>query len=328
MENRDAISDETLDRFLAGELGKAERERVTRWLRRDPAAAQRIDTVLGSMRNAATSDQNVDHAWSRLRDRIASEERSQRAHRFAVPYRGLIAAGIAFVALGGLWITKRDRPAETASLFVTTGPGENRTISLKDGSKITLGPRSSVHYSEVKQAVSVVLSGMAGFAVIHNEKRHFSVAAGNARVVDLGTEFAVQAYDRDSSALVFVKSGKVDVGSPTSSAIALGANQGAAVFRSGAVARADDLAWQIANYDADLQGRLSFERRSIESIAHTLENWYGVSVIIPDPTLRARRITAMIQRPSLTRALEAIAVTTGSQYTIRGDTVILTTRHP
>jgi transmembrane sensor len=333
MENPMSISDETLDRFLAGELPPAERETVSRWLAANPAAAKRIDTVLHSLRSDTSEETaDVNRAWSQLQHRIESQDAEPRGvvrtRRLSVVYGGLIAAGIAFVALTGLLVTRGTRTVEPTLASVSTGTGESRKISLHDGSVITLGPRSRLQYSETPQSVKTILTGMAGFSIIHNEKRQFSVAVGNARVVDLGTEFAIQSYERDSASLVFVRSGKIGITSAGHAGVTLGPEQGAALLRNGSIARADELASQISNYEAELEGKLSFERRSIESIAQTLSNWYGVNVIVADSALRARRITAMFQKPTLTGVLDVIAETTGAKYTISGDTVVVTRRTP
>jgi transmembrane sensor len=97
---------------------------------------------------------------------------------------------------------------EAAPDVVTTAVGENRAISLRDGSRITLGgaTRIAVSLSEGLRDIEL-LQGEALFTVAKDPTRPFKVRAGQATVVALGTEFNVRrGSDR---AIVSVTEGQV-----------------------------------------------------------------------------------------------------------------------
>ncbi len=74
----------------------------------------------------------------------------------------------------------------------STGAGERRTVTLMDGSQVTLDSRSEVTVRYTANArVLALLRGQARFDVAHDGKRPFRVAAGQHQVVATGTAFDV-----------------------------------------------------------------------------------------------------------------------------------------
>lgn len=101
---------------------------------------------------------------------------------------------------------------------VTTAVGEQRTLNLRDGTRIELNTatRLVVKY-DTKTRVVELKSGEAYFSVAH-EPRPFVVMAGNRKVIAVGTSFTVRR-DRsaDDSVTVTLIEGKVAV-APVSAA--------------------------------------------------------------------------------------------------------------
>ncbi len=99
----------------------------------------------------------------------------------------LAAAATVLVGLlaGVLWW--HYRPA-----VYTTGPGEQRSVRLADGSRVTLDASSEVTVRYTADARSLVLvRGQARFDVAHNPQRPFTVTADGHKVVATGTAFDV-----------------------------------------------------------------------------------------------------------------------------------------
>jgi transmembrane sensor len=184
-----------------------------------------------------------------------------------------------------------------------------------------------VRYKPDPGEISVIVDGMAGFSVVHDKRRLFRVNAGNASVVDIGTEFAVRSYPQDTVALVYVKSGLVEV-RPSNSlrrrGIQVGAHQAIAVGAMGSLS--EESASELANYEAELDGRLDFQNRTVASIAETLSHWFGVHVVIEGRSLQEKRVTAVYNTPQLNSILDAIAETIGARYRIDGQTVTMSER--
>ncbi|MGH9735025.1 MAG: FecR family protein, partial [Candidatus Acidiferrales bacterium] len=96
---------------------------------------------------------------------------------------------------------------------ISTEKGEQRTVVLTDGSRITLNADSRVDVNFDRSVRTVVLRyGEAYFDVIHNGAQPFVVRAGDRQVVDLGTRFLVSRYGaNDESVSVTVIEGRVAV---------------------------------------------------------------------------------------------------------------------
>ncbi len=135
-------------------------------------------------------------SWER--GRYLGSQRWRR--RFAVAAAIAFTVGLAgFTAYGIL----RD-PA------YATAVGEQRTIDLKDGSRVTLNSntRLIVRYSEISRRIGLD-RGEALFEVASDTRRPFVVTAGDHKVTALGTTFIVR-HEIDSTAVTLME-GKVTV---------------------------------------------------------------------------------------------------------------------
>ncbi len=125
--------------------------------------------------------------------------------------RWIIAAGVAIVAVGaGLfgWMV-RDNP-QVEDVRFTTAVGEQRTISLADGSTVILNTDSevSIRFSDDLRALNLV-SGEAFFDVAKDVLRPFSVNVGDRYITAIGTEFNI--YRKTGETTVAVIEGTVAV---------------------------------------------------------------------------------------------------------------------
>jgi transmembrane sensor len=113
-----------------------------------------------------------------------------------------IASG-AVIATALLWIGQ-------SRGVVSTAVGEQRTLTLQDGTRVALNTdtRLSVHFEKTLRLVEIQ-SGEALFEVAKNPERPFIVLAGNVEVRAVGTEFVVR---RDEHRLaVTLMEGKVQI---------------------------------------------------------------------------------------------------------------------
>jgi transmembrane sensor len=132
------------------------------------------------------------------------EWRPRRAQRW--PWAALgVAASFGLIALVAFWKT----PSAATNAFETE-IGENRSVTLADGSIVSLGgdTRIEVALSEDVRAIELT-RGEALFKVAKDSARPFKVRAGDATIIAVGTEFNVE---RDSDrAVVSVTEGRVVV---------------------------------------------------------------------------------------------------------------------
>lgn len=100
--------------------------------------------------------------------------------------------------------------APAASNAYETAVGENRSVTLSDGSTISLGGDTRIEVALSPKLRAIELTrGEALFKVAKDSSRPFKVRAGNATIIAVGTEFNVE---RDSDrAVVSVTEGRVEV---------------------------------------------------------------------------------------------------------------------
>jgi transmembrane sensor len=136
-------------------------------------------------------------------DRTTSASSRDRRHRWAMA----LAAGAACIAVGAGWFLMRDAPDVA---HISTAPKEQRSITLSDGSTVTLNGRTTISASFTPSERRVeMLGGEAFFHVGKDPARPFIVAVGNSEIRVVGTQFNVRQANGELE--VVVREGKVNV---------------------------------------------------------------------------------------------------------------------
>lgn len=223
---------------------------------------------------------------------------------------GAIAAGVAAV-LVAFWLL----PA--ASQRYATGPGEQRSILLADGSRVTLNSASSADVDlEKHRRIIHLLSGEALFQVSHDPARPFDAYSDGAVVRAIGTEFNIDM--RSSYVAVTVLQGRVAVmngaqaslpvssgGRPGSvgpavqsfpapaGALLLGAAERVIITPAGVgnPQRVDDL----SAITAWTRGQLMFDSRPLGEVVDELNRASAQQIVIQSSQLSHRKVTGVIQ---------------------------------
>jgi hypothetical protein len=152
-------------------------------------------------------EKRVDRVWASLETRpVASRS------PLSWPMWKVASFAGAAVAIGAVIFTLR-RPHATASSWagVVVESSATNTMTLPDGSSVTVRPEARLHYDRVEndRVEATVERGEALFDVRHSEARAFVVHAGAFDIVDRGTRFAVRV--EGDSVGVSVDIGSVEV---------------------------------------------------------------------------------------------------------------------
>jgi len=145
----------------------------------------------------------MDRGWTALRGVTPPIAKSA----YHTSRRQLIMAGLGgSLVLGTSFLALRPASAQTYQ----TAIGEQKRVTLKDGSKIFLNASTklAVSLSETERTVDFSY-GRASFDVTVDEKRPFIVSAGERRVVSHGSSFNV-GRDHDDLQIVLIR-GKADI---------------------------------------------------------------------------------------------------------------------
>jgi transmembrane sensor len=346
---------EVLARFLAGESDPEEARRLRERLAREPERAELVRALDAALTVPPAKPLSADEVEAALasvmarRDRDidmpsltdASEMPPERRKRPAVPDRApsfwrapalraaaavLILAGATFVWRGQSTSSGGRSPVASlppAASSFTTAVGRVDTIALVDGTRVILGPASALRPDDGygTRTRDVTLRGLAYFDVVHDSTRPFVVHTASATLRDVGTSFAVRE-DSTFGTRVVVTSGAVSVasGARPDSATVLQAGDRAEVTTDTmrverGVAEPGEVAWT--------RGVLTFRDAPLSLVAVELRRWYGVVLVVDEPSVASRRLTASFDRASADDVGRVLGAVLGTTATRSGDTLHL-----
>jgi transmembrane sensor len=335
---------EALARHLTGESLPDESERIEAVLVAQPeerAALAKLGTAINDLRSDTFAGLDVDAALARVKARpefnesgvipigLGRRNSTVSRPRWLIPMPALAAAALLAVGVAS-WMSYRNRPREAAvtapsDRMLATGVGVRDSLTLSDGTRIVLGPLSSVKIAAAYGTASreVEVRGDAWFDVVHDGSKPFTVHAASATIVDVGTKFSVRSDDPEGVS-VSVSEGSVSlrqVNSPVEKGVILKAGDngllksgGDVVARRGSASE-DDVAW--------MRGRLVFREAPLGEVANSMRKWYGIELKVSDPSLANRHLTATFAGESSERVLDVIRLALGAEIERHGDTAIV-----
>jgi transmembrane sensor len=212
-----------------------------------------------------------------------------------------------------------------------TRPGQRETVTLLDGTQLTLAPASRLQLSSEygRPNRDVTLDGEAVFGVVHDAQHPFTVRAKGIETTDIGTRFCVRAYMGEAAVRVAVADGRVVLSrrGRGRSRPAPTATRGAEPVMAGDVATVTDTSLAITHVTStpdDLawaDGWLAFRETPMRDAVADLGRWYDVDVRLADPSLATRRITASLHDEPLPKVLSAVALLIDARYEQHGRVV-------
>ena len=256
---------------------------------------------------------DVNAAWSRFQARSGVRVTRQGV----VGARSVVwrIAAVLLIALGGAIYYQSQRSSAGTMLERVAANGERVTVTLDDGSHVTLNGGSRLRYPSGggRRDRDLYLDGEAFFDVQHDPSRAFRVHAGRGVIRDIGTRFNVRAYSATSTVEVVVTDGIVVLtrDSSTAPGLQLERGEGGTLGPSGAPAKMTTVS--VARYVGWTSGELVFENTTLREAALELERWYGVRIDV-DSSLAARPVAARFHGERIDQVLDAISLALGATY--------------
>lgn len=311
------------------------------WLRQhpeqQPAAAQAYAFVQGlhMAQPYAVPPGLVSQELLRLRQamRVPAGRPRLRTHRLAWRFAG--ACLLLLGAVLGWWrMAQPTAPAKRLAHY-TTGARQHRTLTLPDGSVVTLNGNSALTTAATWTAETpreVWLSGEGYFQVTHLATRpvadigaapatvKFVVHAGTLRVAVLGTQFDVNT--RAGATKVVLTSGKVQVDRQAVLAHEQVLMQpGDLVETSAARPGLARRRVQPGLYSGWVRGRLRFQQTPMRDVMQLLRDSYGLRVEVADSAILQKTVYGEVPATTPDVLLAALAKTLNVQVVHHGNAV-------
>ncbi|OJV15610.1 MAG: hypothetical protein BGO21_32045 [Dyadobacter sp. 50-39] len=244
---------------------------------------------------------------------------SFKKHDVKIRWIWLAAACTIALLFATGWLFQKELIYETLS----TGPGEIRTWTLEDGSRVSLNANSELvlprwNFAESTQR-EVILKGEAEFVVTHtrNNARFIVKTPEGVNVTVLGTQFTV--YSRPGKTEILLNKGKVQVHhSARSNRVALIMAPGDVITLDNQGKVAHNRFSEPAQYAAWKESRFVFEQTTMTEIARLLENNYSLTVKISSAELAAQTISGSFKAQDEHELITSICRILDIQYHMEG----------
>jgi transmembrane sensor len=337
----DFLLDESFQAYAAGTDAQAV-QYWTQWLTEHPnkqPEAQQAHALLQDLAHA----RQLPVPTSLKEQELARFQQARRALPVAAPrlrsqrrLRWALGALASLVLLAGLgWWQWPAAPSGVTTRYATTN-GQQRTLTLPDGSVVTLNGNSTLTTAATWQASTpreVWLTGEGYFQVKHLATKpiaditgalgnvKFVVHAGKLNIAVLGTQFDVNT--RPGATRVVLSEGRVAV------------ERQALLARESLLMQPGDLVESTtaepglnrrhvrpALYSAWTTGHLEFRQTTVRDIAQLLHDTYGLQVLADSALLR-QKVTGDLPAGDIDLLLPALAKSLEIKATRTGDTVRL-----
>jgi len=331
---KNEVTQELLFRYFAGATTAFQKRLIDEWAKSLENRERFYEALEAWEAQYPQYLPDVAAARQRHLARLANPDLNSRVHwpfeplnpffQFRRWLRWGIAASVALL-LGSGWVFRDSLLHETHA----TAYGETRSLTLPDGSLVTLNANSRLRFPRFgfgKRTREVALTGEASFRVVHTpDDRRFVVKTDQRfEVVVLGTEFTV--YNRQRGGRVVLNRGKVqlryDQGAITHQ-LMMKPGDAVTLDRRGHF-RLRQLR-QPENAAAWRENRFVFEETTLAEIAQLFEETYGLHLQIPDPDLARWTVSGSFTARNAHELLESLTQAASLNYVRRDDRIILTT---
>ncbi|MEP0712276.1 MAG: FecR domain-containing protein [Algoriphagus sp.] len=207
-------------------------------------------------------------------------------------------------------------------LTYSTNPGVKSTITLSDGSKVTLNAGTTISYVQnfAGESREIFLEGEAFFEVAHDTIKPFIVHTEDIVTKALGTSFNIKANKSEKIAISLV-TGKVEVKSQEVLEFQDYLTPGEQVntFAKGN-------SWEKGSFDKErvtawMNQTIIFDETPLPEAIKILENWFGVTITVNHFKDQNLTLSGKFKNETLANILEGLSYTARFTYEINGNKI-------
>ncbi len=318
----DLKPDHLIIRYLSHEATAAEQEQLFDWVSRNNENHKIFNEYVAAW-SKQTGDQPVfdtQNALWKLNDKINAHETVEKK-KTVFWNRWNIAAAIAFMITAGVILYNTGRNAyeqhteSQLTEFITTDKRD--TITLSDGSFITLNENSILKYSKdfSGNTREAYLIGEAFFKVAKNSSKPFIIHTENITTQVVGTSFNINTTN--NSIVVSVATGSVKVSDGFATEL-LKPYEKVAYSKNTFSKESTDLSELIWT-----DRSLKFDDTPLEEVVKKLQKHYEVKIILKDEALKKCALTGRFTNEPLNVVLQAMEYSLGISAKKENNTITL-----
>ena len=308
-------------KFLSKTATADEQKALNDWIASNEELQDWIENQLDN------STEDIDASTqSAILEKIHEKIGVQNKPTFVLPGWVKAVAAVALILLmvgNAVLYVRSNQQTETRYAEIGALRGQKASLTLPDGTKVTLNSESTLKYStDYNQSERIVqLEGEAFFEVAKNQKIPFVVKAGKLAIEAKGTAFNVKAYPEEKYISTTLTEGIVEVKTP-GELIAMRPNERVEYYcdqQTASLIKIDD----AKNSIGWMNDQLSFDNATLDELAKDLSRIYNIVIEFSSESLKDQRFTGTISNNSLQSVLRILSLTSPVQYKIQDDKVIL-----
>ena len=317
--NEQELAGTVLLKYLNGTVSAEERSHVDAWLSDDPANHETL-LQLARIHHAQRTRQRIRQRSPHKALHAVQKRIAQRSRRLVI-LRLAVAASLLIGLLGTASLLWQNRQTELPPQMITvnTNAGMRSYLTLPDGTVVHLNAGSTLVYPSLydKNERRVQLAGEAYFKVAPDTEQPFVVSAAGDKVSIrvTGTEFNLQAYEKEEQVQITLMEGSVQ--------LAIEGKKGNVLLTPSDMATYDTSTGQLllkkvntTQVNAWMNGRLIFKDTPMPEVLRQLTHFFTVDFNVQDDLIRDYTFTGTFEDRPLFQILEYMKISSKIEYTM------------
>ncbi|WP_233897869.1 FecR family protein [Tenacibaculum piscium] len=310
---RDKIEETDLWAYVSNTASVAIKAKVERWKNSTEYDEQLFEEIKKinqiTKENSSVATPNIEKNKTNFFKKIESKEKKNNFKKLFFKYAAaaIIVLSTSFFAY---FIT------QSKEIFIATTYGEQKEVTLSDGSVVWLNASSKISYKE-NSPRTIRLEGEAFFEVAKDKKHPFTVETpDNIIVKALGTSFNIKSYKENNYYETVLFTGKVAVNVkdseknkmimlPNDKIRILKKNKH--VLKSVIKNKMNTISWR--------EGKIQFKNKTFKEIATDFKNQYNLKFHFENEKISNVKFTGTFEKTmSIREILEILKITKPFEY--------------
>lgn len=315
--------EELYQQYLSGQLSQSDFEQLQR------KVVQTSDEDLwnlmcGEFSSSASSAKMEDASQQRILQQL--QQQIRRSQRWQLVRRLLRRASVVILLVsvlsGSIWWLRSQHAKTPIYTYVSVKAGSKSTITLPDGTHVSLNGNSQLRYHVVpeEQREVELLRGEAYFDVTKDANCPFHVRVNDMQIEVLGTRFNVRCHEGVVETALF------------SGAVQLSAAGLSQVYQ---LVPGRKSVYSVVNHQMNIcdndsttdarwkDGYLAFSSQPLSEVLQEIENWYGVTIELRNQKLADDLLTGAFYHETLESVLYSLSLQYKFKYQIKHNHILI-----